>query len=300
MTIVSHVIILHDWEYLTYSTLAIEFTADYQRTSLKRPFRASPAKTLCNRMERAHAKLASDISTLPAVNLSTSRRRLSERPTEWAHADLPACSNICGHSTTCVYTGDCQCVTSSCVERLRFPFFESQDRPLVSFPPPSLGNLSLVDRVEQSSWRSILRPQAAHFIRTDVPFPRIHVASLSPRDQEWVDNYGDGASTWDIGKLKNPGCMSADAQLERGISRMGEVSASESEMTFVKHYQARYNVRIPDVFRVEHWLMVLNAQSDGRIDHTYNYTRDHVEGFDVNNVIIPFTVDWAQCLNFRW
>lgn len=130
---------------------AIDVVVDYQRTSVKRPFLASPAKTLCDRLSKAHAQLTNDILALRSVNLTTPSPKLSTRPTEWAHADLPACSYICGHSTICVYTGDCPCITSSCVERLRFPFFDSQHRSLSTFPPPPSNNRSLAERVGQSS-----------------------------------------------------------------------------------------------------------------------------------------------------
>ena len=114
---------------------AIEFTIEFQRTSLARPFLASPAKALCSRLQRAFRKINADIiplSLTPHLNLDAivvPKRNLTSRATDWAKADLPACSNLCDHPTICVDTGDCQCVLSSCLPRARSRF-----RPLPTCP----------------------------------------------------------------------------------------------------------------------------------------------------------------------
>lgn len=36
------------------------------------------------------------------------------------------------------------------------------------------------------------------------------------------------------------------------------------------------------------------------MEQTYAEVRDSLPEFDATNVIIPFTHDWGQCMNFDW
>ncbi|KAF8307239.1 hypothetical protein DL93DRAFT_2177708 [Clavulina sp. PMI_390] len=269
----------------------IEWSVQYQRTSSARPFRASSAKALCSRIARAQRKAQADLVALSSTDSQHHQPhspKLSRLPTEWAYANLPACSNIChdDHPTVCLDTGDCQCVLSSCVARNKFPFTDYAYMNDISFPPPSTagqkGQATLEERVVRASWRSTLRPQAASYLSSHPRFPNIHVAPLTPDDADWLANLrGLNGEMVEPGTLMNEHCYSADAQMERGLMRMGSVPAKAAEMVFIRHYQGRFN-------------------SDGRIDHTYQWVRQNVEQFDESKVIIPFTHDWGQCLAFDW
>ncbi|KAF8307213.1 hypothetical protein DL93DRAFT_2232275 [Clavulina sp. PMI_390] len=268
----------------------IEWSVQYQRTSSARPFHASPAKALCNRLARAKRKSQADLSALSSTNplhADPPSRRLSRLPTEWAHANLPACSNICNddHPTVCVNTGDCQCVLSSCTTRKRFPFEDHAYKNALLFPQLSAtteGKMTLEARVAQVSWMSALRPQAASYLSTHPRYPNVHVAPFSPSDIEWLANLKEeNGDKIEPDRLLHEHCYSADVQMEKGLARLGSVSANAAEMVFIKHYQGRHN-------------------SDRRIDNTYQWVRENVEGFDESKVIIPFTHDWGICLAFDW
>src|SRR5258708_6420440 len=100
--------------------------------SLERPFSTSPQRTICSCFERTLHKVQKELATLTIARLMEPRRKLSTMPTDWIHADMPACTNICKHPTICVDTGDCQCVLSTCVPCERRLIFSSSD----SFPSP--------------------------------------------------------------------------------------------------------------------------------------------------------------------
>ncbi|KAF8307625.1 hypothetical protein DL93DRAFT_2171636 [Clavulina sp. PMI_390] len=266
----------------------IEWTIEYQRTSTARPFRASPAKALCNRLARAHRKAEADLASLSSTNIhlpGPPSRKMSRLSTEWTHAKLPACSNIChdDHPTVCVDTGDCQCVLSSCVSRKRFPFADNAFKNDLSFPPQlSAGVETLEERVARVSWMSAVRPQVASYLSTHPRYPKIHVAPMSPTDAERIPNLkGFDGEKMEPDKLREAHCFSADAQMEKGLIRMGSVPANDAEMVFIRHYQGRYATNEP-------------------IKDTYQWVRENVEGFDESKVIIPFTQDWGQCLDFAW
>lgn len=257
---------------------AVEYSIQFVRTSLERPFLASPEKALCIRLRRASLRASSALATISDVTVQEPRRRLSSFPTDWANANLPACSNICEHPTICVDTGDCQCVLSSCAPRQRFPFASSAHSPFLSFPPPPSAELSLVEMVSQSSWRNVLRPQASRFVGAQVPFPRVHVAPLPPSDQNMLSE--DGLSIDFRGKLRDHHCFTADTQMEKAVSLMG-VRREDMETTFIPSYQ----------------------QGDGGhqlLERTWEFSRDTLDGFDASKVIIPFTHDFGQCLAFEW
>jgi len=63
-----------------------------------------------------------------------------------------------------------------------------------------------------------------------------------------VKNWKDGkGKQYDIGALREQHCLSADAQMERAVQRMGYQLSGEdeeegAEMTFVPHYQGRWGV----------------------------------------------------------
>ena len=246
--------------------LALEYTIEYQRTSLERPFLGSPSKALCDRLERALDKVEKELATISITKLMISRRKMSRLPTDWINANTLACSNLCEHPTICVDTGDCQCVLSTCVPRKRSPVSSSG---AVSFPPPEFENSTLVEMVERSSWRNVLRPQALSFVGAHVPFPRVHVSSIPESDDKWNRENG-------IYKFESQHCFTADSQLERA-ARLTGVQPSGAEMTFVPFYQAR---------------------RDG--NENYNHALETVEGFDATKVIMPVTHDWGGCMHFEW
>ncbi len=239
--------------------VAIDFTIEYQKTSIESPFLASSGKALCNRLERAKVKVTQDVATLTTrrERLPTEDRKLSSYPTDWSNANLPPCSNACDHPTICIDTGDdCQCVLSSCPSLQRFPFSSFANLPLLSSPPPAKDTKTseasgspLVDMVERTSWRSVFRPQASRFVGFNVSFPRIYVTPLSREVEEHVDNWKDREGRkHDIGALRDNHCLSADAQLERAVRRMGvgpplDGGEKGAEMVFIPHYQGRWNVR---------------------------------------------------------
>ncbi|KAF8338856.1 uncharacterized protein EI90DRAFT_2908028 [Cantharellus anzutake] len=274
----------------------IDYTIEYQKNSIKRPFLASPAKALCNRLRRAKLKAAQDLATLSSLRRRTTHtNKLSPHPTDWSNANLPACSNACDHPTICIDTGDCQCVLSTCPASQRFPFWSFANLPVLSYPPPSLSPFEsknsespLVEAVKRSSWRNVLRAQASRFVGFNISFPRIYVAPLSDEDEEWVKSWRDQAGRkYDIGALREKHCLSADAQLERGVKRMGgegvmaKGEENSTEMVFIPHYEGRWD-------------------SGNRIEGTYEHTWKTVQGFDASKVIIPFTFDWGVCLTFEW
>lgn len=212
---------------------------DFQRTSLKRPFLASPSSAICSRLERARAKASRDLATVSLDTLKEPRRRLSTKPTDWANANLQSCSNSCDLPTICVDTGDCQCVLSTCTPRQRFPFASFANLPTLSFPSSSPasqpGANSLLERVKRSSWRNVLRPQASRFVVNGSP-AKVHVASLSAENEQWKEKAGVGRL---YGGNRDGRCLSADAAMEDSIEEMG-VKAEDADMVFVSNYQGRW------------------------------------------------------------
>ncbi|KAF8307622.1 hypothetical protein DL93DRAFT_2232130 [Clavulina sp. PMI_390] len=269
----------------------VEWSMEYQKTSSARPFNASPATAFCDRLARSQKKVQADLVALLSTNFQDTpplSRKMSRLPTEWAHANLPACSNICsdGHPTECVDTGDCQCVLSSCVRRNRFPFADHAYKNDLSYPPQPIASqnkaLTLKESVARASWMSILRPQVASYFSTHPRYPRVHVPSLSPLDVYRLANLkGSDGKILEPDKLLKEHCFSADAQMEKGLMRMETTSTNASEMVFVRHYQGRSLTNEP-------------------LEDTYEWVRWSVEGFDESKVIIPFTQDWGQCLTFEW
>ncbi|KAF8338835.1 uncharacterized protein EI90DRAFT_2908502 [Cantharellus anzutake] len=250
----------------------LDYSIEFQRSSLERPFSASPSRTSCYRLERALNKVQRDLATLPTERLKESDgAKMSRLPIEWVDANLPACSNLCDHPTICLDTGDCQCVLSSCLPRERRLVPVVSDPASISFPPSGPEETTLGDMVKRSSWRNVLRPQAASFVAANVPLPRVHVAPLPEGDRLWNEEYH-------IDRLQISHCFSADSQLEKALRVMGVEAGVDAEMTYVPHYQAR---------------------NDG-IDQRYQHALKTVAGFDASKVIIPFTHDWGSCMHFQW
>jgi len=102
-------------------------------------------------------------------------------PSEWRSRGLPTCSNLCDHPTTCVDTGDCACVQSSCPPLPRFPFSAFANLPVLSYPGFSSSDegqadpLSLVKQVNRSSWLNVLRSPASRYLGRQPELPEIHV-----------------------------------------------------------------------------------------------------------------------------
>ena len=200
---------------------AIKFTIEFQRTSLARPFFASPAKykALCSRLQRAFRKINAEItpfSLTSHLNLDANvvpKRNLSSRATDWAKADLPACPSLCHHPTICVGTGDCQCVLFSCLPRARFPFPTFANLPLLSYPPsaPSPSSNTQLGRAgikkkenhwwEWWEWWSVhhgeifYAPTRHVSLASTLLSAQIHVAPISESDrlfrEQWTDREGN-------------------------------------------------------------------------------------------------------------
>ena len=97
--------------------------------------------------------------------------------------------------------------------------------------------------VKRSSWRNVLRPQASRLVGVNTSLAQIHVAPLSESDRLFRENWVDGeGEKKDIGALRSMHCMSADDQMEKALERM-HVRPEDSDMTFVRHYQGRHEVR---------------------------------------------------------
>lgn len=97
--------------------------------------------------------------------------------------------------------------------------------------------------MKRSSWRNVLRPQASRLVSVNTPLAQVYAAAISESDQKFSENWidGDGVKK-DIGALKEIHCMSADDQMEKAVRRM-HVRPEDADMTFVRHYQGRDNVR---------------------------------------------------------
>lgn len=214
----------------------MDFSIEYQRESAERPFLASPREALCTRLETARKRVRGKLAALSSSSPHKLQRDTSAYAANWSLANLPACSNLCEDTTICVDTGDCQCVASSCVHRQRTPFPSATHRPGVSFPHRTEDNEPLVEAVKRISWKDLIRPLSLRFIEAEAPYPRIRVAPLSPNVKAFVDGLDR-----DVGHLKSAHCFSADAQLERGVARMG-VQDHDAEMTFVPLYWAQFPV----------------------------------------------------------
>lgn len=267
----------------------VSFQMEFQRTSLVRPFLASPIKTLCDRFSRARRKVQRDLATLTLETLNEPRRKESSLAPKWVNANLPACSNSCDHPTICVDTGDCQCVLSSCPALQRFPFSAYANLPVLSYPPIQVNNAAapeddddpnfnpLIDMVARSSWLNVLRPQASRFVGTKTPFPKVHVGELHQEDAEWRKSTTDGKT---LHLLRDQHCFSADTSMEHAVAAM-DVSQKDADYVFVPHWQGR-------------------AWYDDRLYRSYNYSRDNNPYFDPYRVVIPFTHDWGACMAFEW
>ncbi|KAF8342878.1 uncharacterized protein EI90DRAFT_3030555 [Cantharellus anzutake] len=250
----------------------LDYSVEFQRSSLERPFSASPSRAICNRLERASDKVKRELETLSTEKLKESKGTgMSRLPVEWVDADLPACLNVCDHPTICVDTGDCQCVLSSCLARERRLVPAVSDPASISFPLSGPGETTLGDMVKRSRWQNVLRPLAASFVAANIPFPRVHAASLPEVDRIFNEEH-------QIHKIQNAHCFSADSQLERAVRLIGIGAGDDAEMTYVPNYQTR------------------NDEILRRYDHALNT----VEGFDASRVIVVLTHDWGVCMHFEW
>ena len=218
------------------SSVAFDYSTEYQRDETEAPFLGSPKKAFCDRLETALKRVRGKLAA-PLPSLSHKyERRMSAHAANWSMATLPACSNICEDVTICIDAGDCQCVVDSCVHRQRSPFSASTHGSGVSFPRRIIENEPLAEAVE--TWKYILRPAVRRFIDAKVPFPRIHVAPLSPTNKAYVKDLGSKFydSVWGH-------CFSADVELEKSVARMG-VPLRDAEMTFIPLYWERFPVRL--------------------------------------------------------
>ncbi|KAG8872690.1 hypothetical protein FRB97_007421 [Tulasnella sp. 331] len=259
----------------------IFFMTEYQKTSVERPFLASSPRTMCARLRRARSKVRKELAALSMKTLDEPRRKESSKPSEWANAHLPACSNVCTLPAICVDTGDCQCVLSSCDTPHRFPFSMLANHPTLSFPPPQNHTAAnpLVAMMERSSWRNVLRPQASRFISTGNSWPIVKVGPLGEEFENSILSRLGGFEK--VHKLHEMHCFSADSQMQRALSLLeGEITGQYAEFTWVPYFQGSGD----KAYMIE----------------TYDYLRNTAPNFNPNHVIIPFAHDWGGCLDFEW
>lgn len=185
--------------------VAHDFMTDFQRTSSLRPSNASPREAICNRIRKARTKVIRDLATLSLETLHEPRRPMSSLPSQWANADLPACSNLCDLPGVCVDTGDCQCVLSSCPPKPQTPVSSKLERRSISL-----------------EWKNILRPDAARFITSGVPLPKIGVAPTGSENSF--------RRKLESGVVEE--CVSTGLTLEKGIAAIG-TKPDEVDLPFV-------------------------------------------------------------------
>ncbi|KZO99764.1 glycosyltransferase family 47 protein [Calocera viscosa TUFC12733] len=263
----------------------IDHSIDFLRTSTMPQFTASIPKAECQRMTRALDKIKRDLATL-SVDLLNGRNGIKTRlgpASDWTNAGLPVCTNMCDHPMVCVDTGDCQCVLSACPSTSRFPFAAFANLPQLSYPPtlphhshdPSHADHNpLLEMVERSSWRNVLRPQASRYIGTNEPWPKIHVAGHAPTLQTWLDS----AEGQTVGTLTQYHCFSADISMELPLREIN-VPAEEAEMIFMPFYHNRAS-----------WLW----------NDEWDFMRDTIPKLDPHKMVIPFTHDYGACWNWDW
>lgn len=218
----------------------------YERTA---PFRGSQHETLCHRMSRALDIGKDHLNRLEAYPFPLHIEEAdlpAGRPGQWKHRHMKTCTNLCDHPTTCLDTGDCACVLSSCTSIARFPFASSANLDQFSYPPISntidpKDNQSLINLVEHKSWLNVLRPAASRYLARDPKFPPVHVTQLPPdvvenRKTEWwkYDRFLPG----------KPGCFSADSILERGLASMN-TSYAKDGFVFLPYFQGSIWVSCP-------------------------------------------------------
>ena len=92
-----------------------------------------------------------------------------------------------------------------------------------------------------TTWKDILRPAARRFMDAELPFPRIHVAPLSPTNKAFVEDLGPHFYDRVYGH-----CFSADIELEKAVARM-RVPLRDAEMTFIPMYWKRFPVRFVEI-----------------------------------------------------
>ena len=94
--------------------------------------------------------------------------------------------------------------------------------------------------VERSSWRNLLCPHASRLAGVNTSLGSNSRCSYIPNRID--SSVSIGRIEKEIRKFENDDCTSADDQLEKALERM-QVLPEDAEMTFVRHYQGRHNVR---------------------------------------------------------
>lgn len=254
--------------------IAMAFVTEYQHTSLARPFLASPARALCERVGKALYKTQRDLATLALKNKRKRRRKMTRNAGEWSNAGLAACSNLCEEGKggeVCVDTGECVCVLSSCpTSRSGREYAGGGGKEgKLSYPPLSKASEDeegegggeqtnpLLTLLSTTSPFSLLRPQARQFIlahspnlTSSSPLPPMHirVGELSEAGRKWKE--GPAGKGIELLHAEGKYCITADTSMERGVGVLAAAQAQnraeggmegkkEDGWVFVPHYQSR-------------------------------------------------------------
>ena len=150
----------------------------------------------------------------------------------WVNKELLACANDCNHPTICMDTDDCACVEALfCPPPQRFPFLH---RLGITYPPLDDRSSSLPEIVEQTSWMSVLRPEAARYLSTDPSWPSVHIAAVDTTSESLR-----GPRLESVARLLDRDCFSADASMEMALRGRGRTSAYQADIIFQPYYHAR-------------------------------------------------------------
>ncbi|KAK7031516.1 glycosyltransferase family 47 protein [Favolaschia claudopus] len=256
----------------------IQHSIHMDRFSKDRPFNKTIPQTLCLRVEAALAHAQASLTWLDQVRRDGHNEYLRRmgNASEWVDNALIACSNDCKHPTICLNTGDCSCVgTIYCPVPERFPFASFQHTATITYPLPDIGSLSLLESAKQTSWFSILRPEAARYLGTNPTWPQVHIAAVDIASESLR-----GPRLESVSRLLERDCFSADASLEMAL-RTYQTSYSKADVIFQPYYHARMWTNQED-------LPKLMAQLET------NYPNHS------SQVVLPFTYDWGICLFFTW
>ncbi|KAJ7230586.1 exostosin family-domain-containing protein [Mycena pura] len=251
----------------------IQHSIHFDRYSKERPFDKTIPQTLCLRAKAALARVQDAIEYLDDVSRAgiPPNTRFMGDASGWVNKELLACANDCNHPTICMDTDDCACVEALfCPPPQRFPFLH---RLGITYPPLDDRNSSLPEIVEQTSWMSVLRPEAARYLSADPSWPSVHVAAVNTTSESLR-----GPRLESVARLLDRDCFSADASMEMALRGRGRTSASQADIIFQPYYHARM------------WTGEGNLLD--RLESNYP---NHA-----GQVAIPFTYDWGLCLFFTW
>lgn len=246
-------------------------------------FNSSRRLHLC---ERAHAsrKYFADVAdaTEKGTFLSTTVKKTTHQPDNWALKALPACWNDCNSPTICMQTGSCRCVQAdNCPRRRENPLIAIGNglRPLSDKAESVLGEFGGYDKllrhmVNKVDWRDLLLPEARDYIQAHPDFIKIHVVDGYPRQQE--------IESADCHKLADTHCFSADSIIYKAMRHLS-VSPDDADLIVLPVYQHC-------------------TGADFILHEVWHYAATTIKGIDEQTkpVSMMMTHDWGICLAFTW